>query len=253
MAEFSDNGETFHGAYGKRLRNWNGQEAGGMLVKQGMDQLAEVIKLLRKDPETRRAVVSIYDPEFDLGTNSKDIPCNDTIKFESRDNVLNMTVFCRSNDMIWGAYGANAVQFSFLLEYVAGMLMMEVGTYYQVSCNFHVYKELWQKQPWSPNYLSGYLKSPYETYGMASYPLVTNPTSFEDDLRAFFRWAEDENWDETYAPNNGFFTRVAMPMYTAWQLWKAGDRNGAVKAMSECAAHDWCKAGTDWMLRRINK
>jgi hypothetical protein len=47
MAEFSDNGETFHGAYGKRLRNWNGQEAGGMLVKQGMDQLAEVIKLLR--------------------------------------------------------------------------------------------------------------------------------------------------------------------------------------------------------------
>jgi thymidylate synthase len=53
----------WRGAYGPRLRNWN-----------GIDQLAEIIKILQKSPTSRRAVVMIYDPDRDF-VESKDIPC----------------------------------------------------------------------------------------------------------------------------------------------------------------------------------
>jgi hypothetical protein len=42
---------------------------------------------------------------------------------------LDMTVFNRSNDMVWGAYGANAVHFSILQEYIACALGLKVGAY----------------------------------------------------------------------------------------------------------------------------
>ena len=52
-----------------------------------------------------------------------------------------MSIVNRSNDMIWGAYGANAVHMSMLLEYMAAMTGFQVGIYYQISNNLHAYKK----------------------------------------------------------------------------------------------------------------
>ena len=55
MAEFSDDGETFNGAYGYR---W--------LSTFDYDQLKIVVDELKKDPDSRRCVVSMWDPRNDL-------------------------------------------------------------------------------------------------------------------------------------------------------------------------------------------
>jgi len=50
-----------------------------------------------------------------------------------------MVVFNRSNDMVWGCYGANAVHFSFLHEFIGRSTGLPLGTYTQVSVNLHAY------------------------------------------------------------------------------------------------------------------
>ena len=100
---YSDDGVTFHGAYGYRWKHWF-----------GFDQLEVAIQRLLSYENDRRTVVGMWDPakDFSTGNDGKDYPCNTQIMFWVRDDTLNMTVCNRSNDMIWGAYGANAVHMS---------------------------------------------------------------------------------------------------------------------------------------------
>jgi hypothetical protein len=84
----------------------------------------------------------MWDPETDLGRQGKDLPCNLTATFQINvDGALDLSVFNRSNDIIWGCYGANAVHFSFLLEYMARWIGVPVGRYSQISINWHGYLE----------------------------------------------------------------------------------------------------------------
>ena len=66
---------------------------------------------------------------------------NTNIYFKIRENKLKMTVCCRSNDMLWGAYGVNVVHMSVLQEYMATMIGVEMGEYRQISDSFHIYTE----------------------------------------------------------------------------------------------------------------
>ncbi|MHC4157178.1 MAG: thymidylate synthase [Planctomycetota bacterium] len=112
IANYSDDGEKFHGAYGYR---WRKHFEG--------DQLMDIARALKANHDCRRQVLQIWDACDDLGRCSKDLPCNLTVHFQIGGTrirpVLNMTVFNRSNDVVWGAYGANAVHFSMLQEYMA--------------------------------------------------------------------------------------------------------------------------------------
>lgn len=65
--DFSDDGCTWRAGYGPRIRKW-----------QGVDQLAEVVRILRANSDSRRAVMSIFDPAQDF-VESKDIPCNNWV------------------------------------------------------------------------------------------------------------------------------------------------------------------------------
>jgi len=141
IASYSVDGETMHAAYGYR---W--------IHHFGVDQIIEVIKKLRSQPNTRQAVLQIWSPEDDLVNsqeNSKDRACNLSVVFtarpipgmpeDSKNYMLDMQVFNRSNDAIWGCYGANYVHFSFLMSFVAELSGMSLGTYSQISSNFHMY------------------------------------------------------------------------------------------------------------------
>ena len=92
----------------------------------------------------RRAVLEMWDAEGELrmANSCKDHPCNTHIYFNVRDNILDMTVCNRSNDMIWGALGANAVHMSILQEYIASHIGARVGIYTQFSNNLHAYTEV---------------------------------------------------------------------------------------------------------------
>lgn len=133
--QYSDDGVQLHGAYGYRWRK-----------HFGFDQLAVVAERLKQWPNDRRSVVVMWDPKVDLNPMNvqKDLPCNDAITFQrspANGGALNMSVFCRSNDVIWGAYFANAFHFSMLLEYMALWIGCPVGTYTQISVNYHAYVE----------------------------------------------------------------------------------------------------------------
>ena len=127
MKNFSDDGKVFNAAYGHRWRK-----------HFGTDQLLDVINLLKQDISTRQAVIQMWDVE-DLVKDTCDKACNTQLIFDTRNNKLNMTVFNRSNDVWWGAYGANAVHFSFLQEVIARAIDYPLGEYRQVSNNFHLY------------------------------------------------------------------------------------------------------------------
>lgn len=131
--EFSDDGTTWSGGYGPRMRS-----------HFGLDQLKTVIDLLRKDPLTRRAVVAIYDPEVDA-IGGKDVPCNDFLQFQSRGGRLHLTVTVRSNDVMWGWSGINAFEWSVLLEIVASLLGIGVGSLVFNIGNLHLYGHHWDR------------------------------------------------------------------------------------------------------------
>lgn len=130
IAEYSDDGKTQNGAYGYRWRH----------VYDPTDQLRVIAETLQKNKDDRRCVLQMWDASTDLGSSSKDVPCNTMATLQINPNsALDLSVFCRSNDIIWGAYGANAVHFSVLLEYMANWIGVPVGRYYQISVNWHGY------------------------------------------------------------------------------------------------------------------
>lgn len=143
MAEFSDDGETFHAPYGYRLRNWGLRSENKYLndnlsLSKGYDQIIDGVRLLAENPNTRQVVFSIWNPELDLGYKTKDIPCNDLIMIKIRNGKLITTIQNRSNDLHWGL-PTNIFQFSFLTELIAMSLGIELGTQTHNSQSLHIY------------------------------------------------------------------------------------------------------------------
>ena len=270
MKEFSNDGETFAGAYGYRWRNWFEDSA-----TAETDQLVKIIRMLRKDHNDRRAVLQMWDPKSDLeNPGCKDLPCNTNaypyIRPYPDGDRLDLTVCCRSNDVCLGAYGANICQFSFLLEYLAGMIGVPVGIYRQVSNSWHAYSSNWEKLtglpfpsesspsanllPNPPEAASRVLAMPSDPYseGLVSpYPLVSDPETWDEDLYEFMRYTEGSiGWVPKF--RNDFFSQVAMPLWLTWSHWKAGTVAIAQSRLCDCMASDWKLACQQWIDRRLD-
>lgn len=138
--DFSDDGKTWRAAYGPRLRAWKTDDEWIPTV----DQLANVVDLLKNDPTTRQAVMTIWDPVLDW-TESKDIPCNNWLHFLQRNGRLDLHVAIRSNDLIWGWSGINQFEWSTLLEIVAGMTGFAVGSLTFSISSLHIYERHWER------------------------------------------------------------------------------------------------------------
>lgn len=153
MAEFSDDGEFFHAPYGFRIRHHGvssfdklpsiaTEENKHHLQQQleGLDQMVVALNMLNDSPETRRAVIQIWNADLDLGTNSKDLPCNDLMMIKAREGRLRVTIANRSNDIHWGLT-TNIFQFSFISEIMARILELDLGTQTHNSQSLHAYIE----------------------------------------------------------------------------------------------------------------
>jgi thymidylate synthase len=252
MATYSDDGIVFNAAYGYRWRQqFDLSAAHGRPFR---DQLTTIVDLLRKDPDSRRAVLQIWDAEADLGVASKDLACNTQAMFKVRAGRLSMTVSNRSNDIIWGCYGANAVHFSILLEYMAARIGVEAGVYRQISDSYHAYEETWSKISGIADRFDG---DPYALGRVGVYPLVGDPENFDADL---FQWLENppddmslEQWDREAARGsapNPYFLHVATPLYNGWFAYKRKDRAAALAWVERCAATDWRRGAREWFERR---
>lgn len=254
-ARFAEPNGDMYGAYGYRWRtHWLKNDT-------YFDQIQEVVELLKIEPTTRRAVIQMWDPVADLGGTKKDHPCNLTIAFRARKGgslryTLDMTVFCRSNDMIWGAYGANAVHFSFLLQYIATACGWNVGIYNQVSNNFHAYADVYDELGNSIR-----IDDLYQyTKPVRHVPLLNDTERLwmlNTDISKFIGY--NSAMEDVRAYETQFFKEVVHPMFLAFKYWKDNPALDARKFTRAWARDnmdpgiDWHCAALRWMERRINK
>lgn len=131
IAQFSDDGKTFYGAYGPKIA----------------DQLNYVIYQLAKDQDTRQAGLTIWreNPKP-----SKDIPCTVALFFNIREDEdgikeLNCHAFMRSSD-IWLGIPYDVFNFSMLSYLICGYLEKSdgisaiPGTLYLTAASSHLYQ-----------------------------------------------------------------------------------------------------------------
>ena len=124
--EFSDDGQTLHGAYGPR-----------MFYMRGINQIENVVDLLGKKPQSRQAVIQLFNAE-DIAQSYKDVPCTGTLQFMIRRRHLHMITNMRSNDAYIGL-PHDVFSFTMIQEIVARRLNVELGTYKHFSGSLHLY------------------------------------------------------------------------------------------------------------------
>lgn len=125
--KFADGDEIF-GGYGPRLFNW-----------KGTDQFSNVISLLKRNPDSRKAVIQLFDSQ-DIVVEHKDVPCTCTMQFMLRGGSLHMFTNMRSNDALWGV-AHDFFCFTMLQEIIARDLGVELGTYKHAVGSLHLYDE----------------------------------------------------------------------------------------------------------------
>lgn len=243
FALYSDDGVTVHSAYGHRWRTWF-----------GYDQLAMAADELRSNPKTRRVVLTMWDgcgkhqvPEMQYAINGgKDACCNTHIYLDCVDGNLNMTVLCRSNDIWFGCYGANAVHFSLMQEYLAAWVGVPVGAYRQFSNNYHAYVSIVEPKNFTALATDSDTNDAYLNEGIAPFPVVnTDVKTWDADLRKFFENPKRLPLDY----EDVFFATVVQPMYAAWYQRKNKMGKG-VSWSEQINATDWRKACLAWIARR---
>jgi len=151
MKAYSDDGVNFHAPYGFRMRRYGvssfdntkptSPENNGHNHQQmtdGIDQILLAMQMLVDNSESRRVVLSIWNPELDLATISKDLPCNDMLMLKVRNEKLHSTIANRSNDLHWGL-PTNVFQFSFVTEIMSNIMSISLGTQTHNSQSLHFY------------------------------------------------------------------------------------------------------------------
>ena len=124
FSNFAEDNGLFHGAYGLRTQ----------------DQYGPIIERLKADPDTRQAVVTIWNPELDLLPQKRDYPCTILHQFRIRDNKLNMSVYMRSND-VWLGAAYDFFQFTRVQIAIASVLGIAPGTYNHHVGSLHIYEQ----------------------------------------------------------------------------------------------------------------
>ena len=238
----SDDGVTFNGAYGYRWKTRN-----------GVNQINRLILHLQEVPDSRRAVLQMWSVEDDLLRieSSKDVCCNLSVCFQIRNedgtDRLNMTVFNRSNDLIWGALGANFVHFTFLQEYIANALDIPMGRYCQISNDMHFYLDNWKPGHWF-QVSDEWAKAPKDDSG-SPFKLVSDKQVFDSELIRFV----EEFSSHVEVPsgyNEPFLSEVAVPMLLSYHFHKSRDYYSALNCIASVQDDNWRIVGEGWLERR---
>lgn len=271
--DFSDDGRTWRAAYGPRLRAWGGDWMGAPIGVR--DQLAFLLAQLQGHPDTRQAVLGIWDPALDLGAESRDIPCTLSLKAEQDPDTcaLNLMVVMRSNDLVWGFSGVNVNNFTLLQRLLAELLGTRPGMYTHVGFNLHAYDrhwdmlrragEGWDPTPQAPTPPPPFLPSGGEL-GLEDFTLQCRAAL---DLVERYRvrapqerapWSLGEVYSELASwPMRGAAGTLPSTWLVQWAyfmgLWEWRDRMEpavALEVLAEIHQESWAVAAASYLARR---
>ena len=255
-ARYAEPSGYMYGAYGKRWRE-------SFLLHPDNpkgathDQLELIGGILRDDPCSRRAVLTMWDPFRDLGRSShKDYPCNTQAYFRGVEHAgtgwtLHLTVCCRSNDIVWGCYGANAVHMSIMHEYVAALAGMRQGRYYQISNNWHGYQQVLDKMKPEMQRITREWSDAYSLLEAINMPLF-NPEHVGEVREEVKEWMLAPSRYKS-SGNQQLFDSLLTPMSFAHDCYKDGEWASALAACLLIRHPDWRLAAEQWINRRMDK
>ena len=102
---------------------------------RGRDQVAWVIERLQRDPLSRSATITTFQPLTDTSY----IPCVSLLDFWRRDGALELIVYAHSIDFGAKGYG-NLVELAALQQHVATALAIPLGRLLMIVKSAHVYE-----------------------------------------------------------------------------------------------------------------
>lgn len=128
--EWADENGDLGPVYGAQWRSWAGAE--GKVI----DQITEVIDQIKKNPDSRRLIVSAWNvaeiPNMALA------PCHALFQFYVADGKLSLQLYQRSADVFLGV-PFNIASYALLLMMVAQVCDLEVGDYVHSFGDVHIY------------------------------------------------------------------------------------------------------------------
>ena len=126
--EISDDGKTVNSNYGYCIRK-----------KYDFDQWEMVKDLLKRNPNSRQAVIHIKEARDIINNPTKDLNCTISLQFFLRKGKLDLIVTMRSND-VWLGLPYDVFNFTCMQIQMAMELGVKIGTYYHNSASLHMYK-----------------------------------------------------------------------------------------------------------------
>jgi thymidylate synthase len=128
--EWADANGDLGPVYGRQWRSWPTPDGGHV------DQIAELLATLRRDPDSRRMIVSAWNvaqlPEMALA------PCHAMFQFYVADGRLSCQLYQRSADMFLGV-PFNIASYALLTQLIAAQVGLEPGDFIWVGGDCHIY------------------------------------------------------------------------------------------------------------------
>ncbi|EIZ2750238.1 thymidylate synthase [Listeria monocytogenes] len=116
--------------YGKQWREWKTSKG------ETIDQLADLIEMIKTNPNSRRLIVSAWNPE-DI-PNMALPPCHSLFQFYVADGKLSCQLYQRSADIFLGV-PFNIASYALLTHLIAREVGLDVGEFIHTMGDAHLY------------------------------------------------------------------------------------------------------------------
>lgn len=139
--EWADENGDLGPIYGAQWRNWN---------NEGIDQIADLINSIKNNPNSRRHIVTAWNPSVLPDEKSKDFaknvadgkaalpPCHAFFQFYVADNKLSCQLYQRSADVFLGV-PFNIASYSLLTMMIAQVCGLGLGDFVHTFGDVHIY------------------------------------------------------------------------------------------------------------------
>lgn len=139
--EWADTNGDLGPVYGAQWRSWpsfsvDPTSPERFIKNKGIDQIQQVMELLAKDPDSRRIIVTAWNPSelADMALS----PCHAFFQFYVADNTLSCQLYQRSADLFLGV-PFNIASYAALVHMMAQQLNMAVGDFVWTGGDCHIY------------------------------------------------------------------------------------------------------------------
>ena len=129
--EWADENGDLGPVYGKQWRSWETPDG------RNLDQLDNVINQIKNNPDSRRMIVSAWNPS-DVGSMALP-PCHCLFQFYVSENKLSCQLYQRSADIFLGV-PFNIASYSILTHMIANVCGLELGDFIHTLGDAHIYQ-----------------------------------------------------------------------------------------------------------------